>query len=464
MSGLGCYSAVRPLGAKLAHNKIIKRLPGWRDGHFMDERNVDTPFGLGQRWTVPHTPAWRRYLWIILGLLLVLGIVWVALKYNTTTVRSGRIGANGPVPVGVSKVATGDVRVTIDGLGAVTPLATVTVHPQVTGYLNKFDITEGQMVKQGQLLAEIDPRPFQAALDQAKGQLGRDEATLEKDKVDLGRYQALWKQNAISNQILMDQVGTVGTDKGTVVADKAAVEAAAVNLGFTRITSPTAGRVGLRQVDPGNLVVSGTTEIIVVTELQPISVLFSLPEDSINQVMSHVTAGQTLTATAYDRSMTTKLAEGTLSNVDNQVDSTTGMVKMRAMFNNQDFKLFPAQFVNIRLLVDTLHHQTYVSAAAIQHGAEGTYVYVIDKDRAANMRTVTTGVTDGDKVAITGGLSPGETVVVDGADRLKDGATVLLPGDKVPTEAAMAKGAQRGQWKGKHGGHHRHRPSSGGGQ
>lgn len=426
----------------------------------MNDRHVDSPFGLGQRWTVPHTPAWRRYLWVALGLLLVLVIVWARLKFMSAAPQSGRIGMGGAVPVGVSQVMSGDVRVTENGLGAVTPLATVTVHPQVTGYLNKFDVTEGQMVKKGQLLAEIDPRPFQAALDQAKGQLARDEATLANAKIDLGRYEALWKQNAVSQQTLQTQIATVGTDQGTVKADKAAVESAAINLGFTRITSPTPGRVGLRQVDPGNLVVSGTSSLIVVTELQPISVLFSLPEDGINRVMSHVNAGQKLIATAFDRSMTTKLANGTLSNVDNQVDSTTGMVKMRAMFDNQDLKLFPEQFVNIRLLVDTLHHQDYVSAAAIQHGAEGTYVYVIDKDRIAHMRTVTTGVTDGDKVAITSGLAPGETVVVDGADRLKEDQSVLLPGDK----GAAVPTAGKGQSKGKHGGHHRHRQSSDGDQ
>lgn len=435
----------------------------------MDDRHVDTPFGLGQRWTVPHTPMWRRLLWILLGLLLVLGVVWTLTRSGTNTARSGRFGAGGPVPVGVSKVASGDVRVTVDGLGAVTPLATVTVHPQVTGYLNKFDIVEGQMVKAGQLLAEIDPRPFQAVLDQAKGQLARDEASLANAKIDLGRYQGLWKANAISQQVLQTQIATVGNDQGTVVADKAAVEAAAINLAFCRIISPVAGRVGLRQVDPGNLVVSGgTTAIIVVTELQPISVLFSLPEDSINAVMRHVNAGEKLSATAYDRSMSTKLSDGALSNVDNQVDPTTGMVKLRAMFANPDFKLFPQQFVNIRLLLDTLHSQTYVSAAAIQHGAQGTYVYVIDKDRSANMRAVTTGVTDGDKVAITDGLTPGETVVVDGADRLKDGATVSLPGDKIP--AASASGSsdtsngQQSKWKGKHGGHHHHHQDGSGGQ
>lgn len=437
----------------------------------MDDRHVDTPFGLGQRWTVPHTPAWRRILWIVLGLLLVLAIVWVATRLNSTTNRSGRIGAGGPVPVGVSHVSKGDVRETVNGLGSVTPLATVTLHPQVSGYLLRFDVTEGQLVKAGQVLAEIDPRPFQAALDQAKGQLAKDQAQLANSKIDLARYTNLWKQNAVSQQILQTQVATVGTNTGAVQADKAAVETAAINLAFCKITSPVAGRVGLRQVDPGNLVVSGvSTAIIVVTELQPISVLFSLPEDSIHAVMQPVAAGQKLNATAYDRSMTEKLSDGVLSNVDNQVDPTTGMVKMRAMFDNQDYKLFPSQFVNIRLLLDTLHNQIYVPASAIQHGAQGTYVYVVDKDRLANMRTVTTGVTDGDKVAITSGVAPGETVVVDGADRLKDGATVMLPGDKAPapgSAAANSNAPGQSKSKGKHGAHHRHRSdsgSSGGGQ
>ena len=429
----------------------------------MDNRHVDSPFGLGERWSVPQTPLWRRLLYILLAVLAVLAIVWWA-THGTSPSRSGRIGAGGPVPVGVSTAARGDVRVTADGLGSVTPLATVTLHPQVSGYLLRFDVTEGQMVKTGQLLAEIDPRPFQAALDQAKGQLARDSATLQNAKVDLGRYEALWKQNAISQQTLQTQVALVGTDAGTVQADKAAVETAAINLGFTKILSPVAGRVGLRQVDPGNLVVSGTsTAIIVVTQLQPISVLFSLPEDGINQVMQRINSGEKLNATAFDRSMSTKLADGTLSNVDNQVDAATGMVKMRALFDNPDFALFPNQFVNIRLLLNTQHSQLFVPAAAIQHGAQGSYVYVIDKDLAAHMRTVTTGPTDGDKVAITGGLNAGETVVVDGADRLKDGATVILPGQKGSLPAASAGSATgAGKWKG----HHRHRPGGeqGGGQ
>jgi multidrug efflux system membrane fusion protein len=428
----------------------------------MSDRTDDRHFGLpgGRRWTVPHTSIWFRLALVAGLLILILLIVWVSLRSDTSTTKhGGDIGAGGAIPVGVASAIKGDVNVTIDGLGAVTPLATVTVHPQVTGYLNKFDITEGQMVKAGQVLAEIDPRPFKAALDQAKGQLARDQATLAKDKTDLARYQILWKQNAISNQVLVDQVGTVGNDQGTVLADKASVETAQINLDFCKVTSPVAGRVGLRQVDPGNLVLSGGgTAIIVVTELQPISVLFSLPEDSVGQIMRHVNAGEKLTATAYDRSMSTKLADGTLSNVDNQIDPTTGMVKLRAMFDNTDMALFPSQFVNIRLLLDTLHNQIYVPAAAIQHGAQGTYVYVIDKDREANMETVTTGPTDGDKIAIDSGLSPGDLVVVDGADRLKDGAKVTIPGKK--GAGASAPNAN-GKWNGQRHGHHRHHADSG---
>ena len=427
---------------------------------FMDnrlgERNVEPPFGA--RWTAPHTPLWVRLLGIALLVLIVVGIVeWAT---SGSTKKAGQFGG-GAIPVGVARVGSGDVNVTLDALGAVTPLATVTVHPQVSGYLNKFAVTEGQMVKAGQVLAVIDPRPFQAALDQAKGQLARDAATLANARIDLGRYQALWKQNAVSQQVLQTQVATVGTAQGNVAADRAAVETAQINLDFTRVTSPVDGRVGLRQVDPGNLVVSGTsTAIIVVTELQPISVLFSIPEDSIAEVMKHVSAGEKLPATAYDRAMTTKLADGTLSNVDNEVDATTGMVKLRAMFSNGDLSLFPSQFVNVRLLVNTLHDQTYVPAAAIQHGAEGTYVYVVDKDRTVTMRTITTGPTDGDRIAVTNGVAPGEIVVVDGADRLKDGATVTIPAIK----GGMAGAPGSSKWKGHKGGHHHHHSADGGGQ
>ncbi len=429
----------------------------------MSELQADTKETISGR-AKRFVPGGQRTVWMILGLLVLMLVIW-AIRPGTTTQNNGHgFGAGGPVPVGVATVAKGDIKITLNGLGSVTPLATVTIHPQVAGVLNKIDFVEGQMVAAGQILAEIDPRPFQAALDQAKGQLARDEAQLANAKIDLARYQALWKANAVSQQVLATQIATVGADAGTVTADSAAVEAAAINLGYCRITSPVTGRAGLRQVDAGNLVQSGgTSTIVVVTQLQPISVLFTLPEDDITQIMDRVNAGGKLTVTAFDRAQTVKLASGILSNVDNEVDPTTGTVKMRAMFDNKDNALFPSQFVNAQLMVDTLHDQTRVSAAAIQHGASGTYVYVIDKDSTANMRAVTTGPTDGDMVAITDGLTPGETVVVDGADRLNDSKQVILPG--APASTAPAGGTARepgqsasghGAWHGKHkhGNHH----------
>jgi multidrug efflux system membrane fusion protein len=415
--------------------------------------------GRRPHWDRQRPSWWRGVFFIALGLLALAFVIWLVWPGSGAGQKTG-FGTGGPIPVGVARVATGDVRVTLDGLGTVTPLATVTVHPQVTGYLKRFDIVEGQMVKPGQVLAEIDPRPFQAAYDQAKGQMARDAATLANAKIDLGRYQALWKQNAISQQLLQTQIGTVNSDTGTVEADKAAVEAAKVNLDFCRVTSPVGGRVGLRQVDAGNLVVSGgATALIVVTQLQPISVLFSLPEDNINRVMDQVGAGQKLAVTAFDRSGTTRLADGLLSNVDNQVDATTGMVKMRAMFDNPGNALFPSQFVNVRVLIETLHNQAFMPAAALQHGADGAYVYVIDHGRVARMRAVQTGPTDGDRIAVTGGLNPGDVVVVDGADRLKDGAKVTIP-------AGNPAGQAQGGWTGSHAGQHRHhrqRGADGGG-
>jgi multidrug efflux system membrane fusion protein len=387
----------------------------------------------------------------------------VVIRHNTTAqTNTGRLGAGGPASVGVAPVVASDVKITLDALGTVTPLATVTVRPQVTGTLNKIDFQEGQMVSAGQVLAEIDPRPFQAALDQAKGQLERDAATLANAKVDLARYQALHTENAISDQIYATAAATVRTDTGTVAADKAAVEAAAVNLSYCKITAPIAGRIGIRQVDVGNLVqAGGTTMIVVITQLQPISVLFSVPEDSIGDIMSGVNKGATLTATAYDRSQTTKLAAGTLSVVDNQIDPTTGTVKLRAMFDNSGNELFPQQFVNIRLLINTLHNQTNVPVAAIQRGASGAYVFAVNPDSTVSMRTVTLGPTDGDNVAILSGVTPGQQVVIDGADRLNDGAQVSLPNTKL---AAASASAQHGTGNGQHGkGHgHRHRHGQGG--
>jgi membrane fusion protein, multidrug efflux system len=413
-----------------------------------------------------EVPAWRqwagrlpggeRVLWIGLGLALVILIIW-AVYPNPSAQRGGRFGAGGPTPVGVAKAAQGDIAITLNALGTVTPLATVTVRPQVSGQLLKFDVREGQMVKAGDVLAEIDPRTFQAAVDQAQGTLDRDRAALANATIDLGRYRSLAAQNAISQQTVATQAALVNQDQGVVKSDEGLVEAARINLGYCKVLSPVAGRVGLRLVDPGNLIQAGQTNgIVVVTQLQPISVVFSLPEDNVGQIMRRVGAGAVLTADAYDRAQTAKLSSGRLATVDNQIDTTTGTVKLRAMFDNPDNALFPNQFVNVKLLVDTLHNQTYVPGAAIQRGSQGTFVYVVKPDNTVSMRMVKLGATDGDKVAISRGLKPGDTVVVDGSDRLSEGADVSLPNLKgkvsAPSAAPagmaapQASGGQRGMF------------------
>lgn len=404
--------------------------------------------GRATRWSTAHLPGGAKTFWLIVGLLLVGLLVW-AIRPGVQTQKAGRGGFGGPQPVGAASVAKGDIAITLNALGTVTPLATVTVRPQVSGQILRFNFTEGQMVKAGDVLAEIDPRTYRAAYDQAKGQLERDKATLANAQVDLKRDQALYAQKAVSQQILDTQAALVRSTAAIVKSDQAAVESAAINLGYTRVTSPVAGRVGLRQVDVGNLVQAGqTTGIVVVTQEQPISVMFALPEDNISDVLSRVHQGATLSVDAYDRGQTVKLATGTLATVDNVIDPTTGTVKMRAMFDNAGGALFPNQFVNVRLLVNTLHNQTWVPASAIERGSQGAFVYVVLPDNTAAMRTVTLGAQDGDKIAILKGLNPGENVVTDGADRLRDGADVTVAhgpktsNAKPPAEAAQGDDAR----------------------
>lgn len=392
----------------------------------------DNAIGRIRGWSSRKLPGGEKSLWIIIGLILLVLFIWWILPGRTTR-PMGPGGMGGPQPVGVAVAQRGPIDVTQNALGTVTPLATVTVRPQVSGQIVRFAFQEGQQVKPGDLLALIDPRSFQASLQQARGQLARDEAALNNARLDLKRQQGLYAAKATSQQALDTQASLVKQYEGAVTSDQANVNSAAINLGYTRVTSPVAGRVGIRLVDVGNFVSAGQTNgIVVVTQLQPISVLFTIPEDSVRPVVARLNSGEEMRVEAYDRTQTNLLATGRLSAVDSQVDTTTGTVKMRAMFDNTDGVLFPNQFVNVRLLVDTLQNQVIVPAAAVQRGSEGTFVFVVKPDKTVAMRTVTIGVQNGDKVAVTKGLNPGETVVTDGADRLREGAEVTIPsGQKV---------------------------------
>src|SRR5215469_9674991 len=388
-------------------------------------------------WSAKY-PRLSRVVWIALGLGLLALLIWAFYPRPQANNRFNQ----GAQPVGVATAVSGPIHVNLNALGTVTPLATATVRPQVGGLLTKLFFTEGQMVKAGDPLAEIDPRPYQAALDQAKGQLARDQANLANARVDLTRYQALKQQNAISDQQVATQEALVRSDAGIVQADQANVETAAINLGYTRVVSPVTGRAGLRQTDIGNIVQAGqSTGIVVVTELSPMSVVFTVPEDNISQIMGRVSQGAVLEVDAWDRSQTVKIASGKLATLDNVVDPTTGTVKLRAMFDNTDNKLFPSQFVNIRLLVDTLQNQTVVPVAAVQRGASGTFVFIVNPDKTVNQRTVKLGVQDGTSVAILEGLKPGDTVVVDGADRLRDGSEIQIPN---PSQQKIAQPSASG--------------------
>jgi membrane fusion protein, multidrug efflux system len=379
--------------------------------------------------------------------LLVLFAIYETVHWLRSPATGGRNPQGGAQSVGAATIALGDIRVIVNALGTVTPLATVTVQTQIDGQLMAVNFTEGQMVKKGDQLAQIDSRPYELQQAQFEGQLARDQGILAQAQQDLARYQKLADQNSIARQQYEDQVWIVQQDIGTVKLDQAQVDQQKLNILYCHITSPVTGRVGLRLVDPGNYVqVSNATGIAVVTELQPISVIFTIPEDELPDIMPQYYANTELTVTAYDRANLHELAVGKVSAIDNQIDTTTGTVKIRAQFDNTDNALFPSQFVNARLLVKTLHNVVTVPTPAIQRGAPGAYVYVINTDDTVSVRPITTGAVDGDLTAVNSGLAAGDRVVTDGTDRLRDGAHVTVASE--PGQPAGATGTPRAQYKG----------------
>jgi membrane fusion protein, multidrug efflux system len=399
-------------------------------------KNFQQTPSIGPAQATKPRSRWRFVLTIILIVLVVAGIVWWT-RQGAAPQPGGGGRNSGPMSIVPEVVGKGDIGVNINALGTVTSLATVTIRTQISGYLLKIDFTEGSEVKKGDLIAEIDPRPYEAALAQAKGQLARDEAMLKGAQVDLARYQGLAAQNAVPHQTLDTQIALVAQNQGTVEADKAAVKSAEVNLAYCRILSPLDGRVGIRQVDQGNYVTPGDTNgLVVITQLHPISVLFTVPEDNLQAISRRLQAGAILPATALDRSASTKIEDGTVQTFDSQIDPTTGTIRLRANFSNDARLLFPNQFVNIRLLLDTHKDVTTISTAGIQRGSPGTFVYLVNADSTVSVRPVKLGVTDGDRVEVLSGLTPGERVVIDGADKLRDGAKIVVRSETNPTQTS----------------------------
>ena len=402
------------------------------------------PVAAAQR--IEPAPRGRRLRRWLIAAALGVGVLLAWQYYEN--IAPGTVDAQKPAPpagaapqtVRDAPATEGDIPVIINALGTVTPIATITVRTQIAGKLQEVAFKEGQLVKSGDFLAQIDSRPYQATLAQAQGQLAKDTALLAQAQSDLARYQTLVKQDSIARQQVDDQGFLVQQDKAAMATDQAQIDAANLNINYTHVTAPISGRVGFRLVDQGNYVQpSDANGLVVITQLQPITVFFSIPEDSLRLVATRLNSGARLPAAVFDRNNVHQLAGGELTTIDNQVDTTTGTVKLRATFANDDFALFPNQFVNVRLLADTLSGAVVAPNAAIQLGSIGNFVYVVRDDNSVSVRKVTIGVADAQSTAVLTGLSVGEKVVIDGVDRLREGAKVSVrnaPDANAPAAAA----------------------------
>jgi multidrug efflux system membrane fusion protein len=421
--------------------------------------NRPTEPSLHDQVTPPAAATRRRgWLWFALVAVLAVGGYFAYRQFAPTpdaapATAAGRPGAPGGPPRATPVVAvpasTADVDVYLGALGTVTPLRTVTVRSRVEGQLLKVLFEEGQVVKEGQVLAEIDPRPFQVQLLQAEGQMARDRALLENAQLDLDRYRTLFEQDSIAKQQVDTQAALVRQYEGAVKVDQSQIDSARLQLTYARITAPISGRAGLRLVDPGNIVRAGDANgIVVITQLAPTAVVFTVPQDSLPAVMKRMQSGDRPPVEAWDRELKTRLANGTLASVDNLVDPATGTVKLKAQFANDENALFPNQFVNVRMKLDTVRDATVIPAAAIQRGSQGMFVYVVQPDQTVKLRPVKLGPVDGQRQAIAEGLAPGDLVVSDGMDRLRDGAQVEVAAarpkvEPAPDGKAPGKGMRR---------------------
>lgn len=405
----------------------------------------------------PNPPGSSRRIWLWL---LILGLLGVGAYYyasrmhkqqtpgasavNTEEAPAGRHGRGAGIPPVVAvKTVKGSIGVYLTGLGAVTPIFTVTVKSRVDGQLMQVFYKEGQRVKEGDPLVEIDPRPYQAVLTQYEGALIRDQAALQNAKVDLARYQQLIQRRAVPQQTLATQQALVSQDEGTVKADQGQIDAAKLNLEYCHITAPISGRMGLRLVDPGNYVASGSsTALAVITQEDPISVIFTLPEDQLGEVALRFNHGSRLSVDAYDREMNKKIASGVLSTIDNQIDQTTGTVKLRATFNNGGGRLFPNQFVNARMLVQEKTGVVLLQNAAIQRNSNSVYVFLVKPDNTVTIKQIQLGTTDGEKTQITSGLEVGDVVVMTGVDKLQEGSKVQVHMEDASESQAGSGGFQ----------------------